>query len=135
MAVQPAHEAPRAPDLRQLLARDAELAVDHHAGGDDHRVVGLDQFVPGEVATDVEIAGKAQVRLVQELIELADHGFGALVVGRDAGPDQPEGRGQAVDDVDAEVRPAAQQPVRGIEAGRAGADDGNPVSHGGPLSI
>ncbi len=27
------------------------------------------------------------------------------------------------------IGPAAQQPVCGIEAGRTGADDGNPVSH------
>ena len=121
--------------MRQVLARNAEPAVDHHAGGDDHGVVGLDEFLPGEVSADVEIARESQVGLVEQLVELPHHGLGALVVGGDAGPDEPVGGRQAVDDVDAEVRPAAQQPVRGVEAGRSGADDGNPVSHGGPLSI
>ncbi len=121
--------------MRQIFTRDTELAVDHHAGGDDHRVVGRDEFVPGQVPSDLDVAREAQIRLSQQLVELADHGLGALMIWRDPCADQPERRGQAVDDVDAQIGPAAQQPVCGIEAGRTGADDGNPVSQDGPLSI
>ena len=121
--------------MRQILAGNAEPAIDHHAGGDDHRVIGLDDLVPRQVAADLDVSCKPQVGLGEQPVELADHGLGALVVGRDTRPHQAERRRQAVDDVDAKVGTAAQQTVRGIEAGRAGADDGNPVSHGGPLSI
>src|ERR1700716_2596936 len=51
-------EPPRAPNMGQLLARHAELLVDHHAGGDDDGVVAGNQIVPGEVAADLDIAGE-----------------------------------------------------------------------------
>ena len=49
------------------------------------------------------------------------------VVGRDAGAHQPERRRQRVEQVDRDTRP--QQLVGGIEAGRAGADDGGAGGH------
>ena len=135
MAVQPADKAPRAPDMRQLLARHAELPVDHHAGGDDDGVVARDQLVPGQVAADLDIAGEAHIGPGQQAVELARHGLGALVVGRHPGPDQAVRRRQPVDDVDMQVRIGAHQPVGGIKAGRARAHDGDAMSHDGPLSI
>jgi len=121
--------------MGQVLARHAELLVDHHAGGDDDGVVGSTELVPGKIAADLDIAGEAQVGSGKQAIELARHGLGALVIGRHAGPDQAVRRRQAVDDVDMKVRIGAQQPVGGIKAGRARAYDGDAMSHGGPLSI
>ena len=47
------------------------------------------------------------------------------MVGRDAGPDEPERRRQEVDQVDLE---ALVEQLRGrVEAGRPGADDGDPA--------
>ena len=135
MAVQPGHEPPRAPDQRLGLAWNAELAVDHHPCGHDHRVVACPYLVPGEVAADLEVAGKTHVGLGQQPVELARDGLGALMVRCHARPHQPMRRRQAFDQVDVEVRTGAQQPVGGIEAGRTGAHDGNPMSHDGPLSI
>ena len=71
----------------------------------------------------------------KKLLELADDRLGALVIGRDAGPHQAVGRGQAVDDVDMQVGAGAQQPVGGVEARGSRAHDGNAVGHGRPLSI
>ena len=103
MAVEPGHEPPRPPDLGQFLARHAELAVDHHAGGHDHRVVGRPQRVPREIAANLEVAGKPDVGLGQQPVELAGHRLGALVVRRDPRPHQPMRRRQAVDQVDVEL--------------------------------
>ncbi|MFA6444880.1 MAG: cell division protein ZipA C-terminal FtsZ-binding domain-containing protein [Sterolibacterium sp.] len=58
--------------MRQILAGNAELAVDHHAGGDHDRVVGLDDLVPGQVAPDLDVARKTQVGLGEPPVELAD---------------------------------------------------------------
>ena len=131
MAVQPGDELPRAPDERQLLARHAELAVDHHAGGDDHRVVARLQFFPREVAADLDIAGEAHVGLGQQPLELAHDRLGALMIRRHAGTHQAERRRQAIDQVDAQVRAGAQQAVSGIKPRRPRPHDGNPMGHGG----
>ena len=52
------------------------------------------------------------------------------VIGRDAGPHEPERRRQRVVEVDLEVL-LLEQVLAGVEAGRAGADDGyaNRVRH------
>ena len=131
MAVQPPDEPPRTPDEGQLLARHAEFLVDHHAGGDDHRVVVGLQFLPGNVAADLDIAGEPDIGLGQQPFELPDHRLGALVVGRHAGADQAERRRQAVDQVDAEIGALAQQAAGRIEAAGARANDGNSIRHGG----
>ena len=131
MAVQPANEPPGAPDEGQLLARHAELPVDHHAGGDDHGVVVLLQFLPGNVAADLDIAREPDIGLGQQPLELSNHRLGALVIGRHAGADEAERRRQAVDQVDPEVRALAQQAISGIEAARPRADDCNSVRHAG----
>ena len=102
--------------MRQVLARHAELLVDHHAGGDDDGVVAGDELVPGEVAADLDIAGEAHIGPGQQAVELARHGLGALVIGRHARPHEAVGSRQAVDDVDMKVRIGAQQPVGGIKA-------------------
>ena len=144
MAVQPGHEPPRAPDVRQLFAGHAELAVEHHAGGHDRGVIGRDDLVPRLVTADLQIAAEPHVGLCQQLLELAHDRLGALMVGRHTRPDQAKRRRQTVDDIDVKGGPgnrrAAQQPVGGIEARRTGPHDGysmrrNPMSHGGPLSI
>src|SRR5438045_2575163 len=70
-AVQPADEPPGTPDVRRVLARYAELPVDH-AGGDDHGVIG-GHLVPRKVAADLDVAGEAQVGLRQQPVELTDH--------------------------------------------------------------
>ena len=71
MAVQPGHEPPRAPDQRLGLAWNAELAVDHHPCGHDHRVVACPYLVPGEVAANLEVAGKTHVGLGQQIFAAA----------------------------------------------------------------
>jgi len=120
--------------MRQLFTGNAELAVDHHAGGDDDRIVGLEEIVPGEVAADFDVAGKPQVGLGEQAVELADHRLGALVVGRNTRSNETEGCRQAIDDVDMKIGTAAQQAVGGVEARGARPYDGNPVSHVDSLS-
>ena len=88
--------------MGQFLARYAELAVDHHARGHDHGIVGRPQLVPGQIAADLDVAGKTHVWLGQQAIELAGHRLGALMIGRDACPHQPVRRRQTVDEVYAE---------------------------------
>ena len=52
MAVVPADELGRADDAGQVLAGNAELAVVRRAGGEDHRVVEVEQLGDRDVAAD-----------------------------------------------------------------------------------
>ena len=135
MAVQPGHEPPRAPDMGRLFARHAERAVDHHAGRHHHRVVGGLQRRPGDIAADLDAAAEPNVGLGQQLVELAGHRLGALMVRCHSCTHQAERRRQPVDEVDPYREIAAQKPVGGIKARGTGAHDGDVVTHDGPLSI
>ena len=76
--------------------------------------------------SDLDVAEEAKARPRGGLLERARDGLDVLVVGRDAEADEPPRRRQPVDHVDLDRRLLAlQQRVGGVEAGRAGADDGD----------
>jgi len=82
-----------------------------------HRDVGSDLDVPEE--SEVGIGGDPVVRLRD--------GLDLLMVRRDAAPDQAEGRGEPVVHVDLDRKAFPfHQMSRGVEPGRAGADDRDP---------
>ncbi len=115
--------------VRRLLAGDAEVAVRHGTGGDDDRVVELAQVLELHVDAVLHVAEEADLRLGQHPLERLDDLLDARVVGGDAVPDQPEGRGQPLDDVDRDVRLGLGEDVGGVDAGRSAAHDGHTKSH------
>jgi hypothetical protein len=61
---------------------------------------------------------------------LSCHGFGTLMIRRHAESHQAIGRGQAVEDVDFQVWPLAEQGIGAKQSGRTAADYGDMVQHG-----
>ena len=76
--------APGTPSLRSILTMPVATTT---------RVVGrLHGLVPATVAPDLEVAAETHIGLGQQLIELADHRLGALMVRRHPGTHQAEWR-------------------------------------------
>ena len=75
---------------------------------------------------DLDVAEEAEALAGGGLLVDPDHRLDLRVVGRDAAADQPERGRQAVEEVDLGVRGLVLEHVLGgVEAGRAGADDGD----------
>ena len=79
-----------------------------------------------DVAADLDVAEEAEAGLLRDLLERARDGLDVRVVGRDAEAHEPPRRRQPLEQVDLDARLVArEQRARGVEAGRAGADDGD----------
>ena len=108
----------------QVLAGDTETAVGGRAVGVDHGVVALGELGGAHVTPDLDVAEETEALARRRLLVDADHRLDLRVVGRDARPHQPEGRRQAVEDVDLDGGALLPQQVLGrVEARRPGADD------------
>ena len=80
------------------------------------------QLVEGDVHADVDVAHEPDERVVEEAVQGVPDGAHLRVVGRDAVPDQPERRGQPVDQVDGDRDVVlAGERVGGVDARRPGA--------------
>jgi len=102
--VVPADKCGRAEHARQILARDAERAIGGRAGRQHHSIVEPEEFIDGDAAiAHRHIADEADIVGQRRLLVAARHRLDRLVIGRDARPDEAEGRGQPVDDVDAHI--------------------------------
>ena len=139
VAVVPGDEVGRAIAAVEFDTRDAERAVGVGAGGEDDRVVERLQVVEGDVGAVVDVAEQAYLRLVEHLVQGGDDALDARMIRRDAVTNQAEGRGHALEEVDADAAAGDcgvgfHEGVGGVDAGRAGADDRDPewavgVSH------
>ena len=110
----------------QLFARDAELAVGLAADREDDRVVEPLEVLDLEVMADLDVAEEAEALAGRGFFVDPDHRLDLRVVGGDAAADEPEGGGEAIEEVDLGVGLGVFEDVLGgVEAGRAGADDGD----------
>ena len=131
VAVVPGHEVRAAVGTVQLDARDVQVRVLDGAGGEDDGVVVGAQVLDGEVRAVVHVAEEPDVAAVQDLVQGVDDALDARVVRGNAVADQAVGRRVAVKEVDAHGQLAALdglalgEDVRGVDAGRAGAHNGN----------
>ena len=100
--------------------------IAHGAGGEDHGVVVLLQVVERDVLAEAHVAEDADVAAVEHLAQGRDDALDARVVGRDAVAHEPVGCGEVLEQVDrdVEVPLGLEQDVGGVDAGGAGADDG-----------
>ena len=133
VAVVPGHEVRGAVGLGQADAGDRQGRVPVGARGDDDRVVVVAQILNGDVAADLDIAQQADIPALEDLVQGDDDLLDARVVGGDPVADQPVGRGEALEQVDAHLEPRLRQDVGRVDSSGAGADDGN-VEWGHPSS-
>ncbi len=129
VGVVPADEGGGGMAAGQLLAGDAEPAVGLAADREDDRVVEPLEVLDLDVVADLDVAEEAEALARRRFLVDADHRLDLRMVGGDAAADQAEGGGEAVEEVDLGVRVRVLEDVLGgVEAGRAGADDGD--AHG-----
>ena len=126
VAVVPADEVGGAVAAGQVDAGDVEGGVPDRAGREDHGVVVLLEVVEGDVAAEEHVAEEADVAAVEHVAQGGDDALDARVVGRDAVAHEPVGGGQLLEQVDRDVELllGLEQDVGGVDAGGAGADDG-----------
>src|SRR5690348_10220255 len=73
MAIIPADELGRADDSGKVFAGNAELAVVRRAGGEDYRIVQVEQLADRDISADRHIADKIDARALGCLVvPLAD---------------------------------------------------------------
>gem|GEM_PF-3809980 len=119
MAVIPADEGGGADHARKVAARYFERPVVGSAGGEDDRIVEIEQLADRHVAADRHIADKADIVGQRDLFVAPVDCLDRLMVGSDSEADQAVGYGQSVDDVDADlVAERLEQRLGGIIAGR-----------------
>src|SRR5262245_38890188 len=124
MPVVPGHELGGGMAAGQVLAGNPHAAIGLRAGGVDDLVIVAAQVGHAHVLAQFDAAEEAEARVGGGLVEGGGDRLDLLVIGRDAGADEPVGRGQPVEHVhlDHDVLTALQVLGR-VEAGRPGADD------------
>src|SRR5699024_8652248 len=125
---------------RQVNTRQGQGRIDEAAGGEDHGVIAVGELAETDVGAVFDIGEQADVAAVEDLDQRIDDALDARMVGGDPVPDQPEGRGQALEQVDAQVEVVfgLGQQVGGVDAGGSGTDDGHSegrCGHGSPRSV
>jgi len=125
VAVVPGDELGGGPGAGQVLAGDVHAPVGLGADGVDDRVVEAGEVGVVEVAAGLDVADEAEAGPLRDLLERARDGLDLRVVGRDAEPDEaPRGR-QPLDHVDLDGLLGTEERAGRVEAGGAGADDGD----------
>ena len=126
VAVVPADELGGRVRAGQLFAGDPQRPVRRRAGGVHDRVVALEHLLAGDVLAEGDVAEVAKAGVGGGLLVHARHRLDLRMVGRHARADQPPGGRQPLDHVHLEALAGGLQQVPGgVEAGRAGADDGD----------
>ena len=119
-------EGPLEPD-----AGNVQFRVLDGAGGEDHGVVEGAEIVQGQVAAVGDVAEEADVAAVQDFVQRVDDPLDPRVVRGDAVADQAVRGRVRLEEVDADLEVAVLdfvglgQDVRGVDAGRSGADNRN----------
>src|SRR5947209_7621734 len=121
MAVVPGDEAGGGIRAGAVLAGNRQAIVVRRSDGVDDGVVVLEQLGTRDVGPKLDAAEEAKAGLGRRLLVHARDRLDLWMVGRDARPDQAEGGGQRVEQVDLEAR--LEQLVGGIKARRSRADD------------
>ena len=129
VAVVPADEVGRGDAAGEVLAGDAETAFALRSDGVEHGVVALEQFVAGDVGAEVDVTVEPEPGSGGDLFVLPAHRLDLRVVGGHAGAHETPRGGQPVVHVDPDLRfGRVEEGPRGVEARRAGTDDGDAVS-------
>jgi hypothetical protein len=126
VAVIPPDESRAAEDIAQPIAGQVERPVTRSAGGEDHRVVEAAQLLDAHVLADGDVPHEAHVVRQRGLFIAARDALDRLVIGRNAGADQAERNGQAVEYVDLYIfAPLLERGFGGVVSGGTGTDNGD----------
>ena len=123
------------PRSREILARNAHPPVGLRADRVDDGVVELGEIVVRQVAADLDPAQEPEAGLGGDPLERLRDRLDLRVVGSDAEADEPPGRGQPLDHVHLDRQVGVEQVSGGVEARRAGADDGDAQGHASILRV
>jgi hypothetical protein len=123
MAVVPADELRGRVAAGQVLAGDPECAIRLGAAGENHRMMGLPEFLDRYVAADGDVADEVEARGIRDACIDFDGLLELGMIGRDPAAHQPVGGGQAFEHVDRDGRAGLEQGFGGVETTRAAADD------------
>lgn len=108
---------------REILAGDAQVAIDARAVGEDNRVVALPELVHGDIRAHIDIAEEAESGPGGGLLVDPDDRLDLRVVRRHARADQPERRGEAIEHVHLDLNALLLEQMLGcVEPRRPGAD-------------
>lgn len=128
----PCDQRRRGVAARQVLAGDAEAPVALAADGNDDLIVVPPEVGDGEIAPQVDVAQEAHPRIQRDALEDPNNLLDLRMIRRDANRTSPYGVGRRwKKESNPEVGSGGaaalgKQRRRGVETGRAGADDGNP---------
>src|SRR3974390_3081710 len=126
MAVVPGDELRRGVRPTEVLAGDSRAPVDRRAYRVADDVVALEQLPAADVGPELDMTEEAKPLVLRGPVVGPRDRLDLRGVRSDAGPDQAIRGRQAVVEIDGDRRLGdGQQLARGIEAARAGADDGD----------
>jgi hypothetical protein len=125
MAVVPGDELGGRPGAAQVLARNPEASVALRADRIDDGVVEAHEVGVLDVPAELDVAEEAEAGLLGDPLERTRDRLQLWVIRRDPETDEAPGRGQPLDHVHLGGWVGGQQGSGGIEAGRAGTDDGD----------
>ena len=140
VAVVPGHELGGPVHAPEVVAGDVQRGVVDGSGGEDHGVVVGAEVGEGQVPAELHVAEEADVAAPQDGAQRGDDALDPGVVGGHAVADEAERGRVAVEQVDADLElPVLHglglgEHVRGVDAGRTGADDGDAQGAGGGVS-
>src|SRR5690606_37645516 len=131
VCVIPGHEVGAAEGTFKVDTWNVQVCVLLGTGGDDHCVVTGIQVFQRDVAAQADVAVEVDPVVVQHLVQGVDDALDTRVIRGNAVADQAERRRKLVEEVNVQLqftrcdRLALVEQVSGVDAGRAGTNDGN----------
>ena len=125
VAVIKAHEFAGAVVALEVLAGDTHFLIGGGAGGEDDGVIVIAHLFDGDVLAHFDIAQEADVFLLHDVVQRLHDALNAWVIRGDAVANQAKGRRHLFKEIDLHVHIGLYEEVRGVNAGRSGADHGD----------
>src|SRR5215207_10770064 len=126
MAVVPADERDGWKAVAQILSRDTHTPIGLGPDGIDDLIIEPLQFLVMDLDTVGDVAEETDSWIRQRPVQNAGHRLDRLVIGRNTVTDQPERRGETVEDIDGQDELAfLEKSFGGIEPGWSSTNDGN----------
>ena len=123
----------------KIRARDGHAKVADGAGGEDDGVVVLLQLSHGDIAADGDVGQQSNLFAIEHTVQRVDDSLNARVVWGHAVADEAEWCWHLLDEIDLNVAAGLlNQDIGGVNAGRAGTNDGyfqGLLGHGWPFGV